>query len=48
MAKDKKGEQTTRKELAWLHGEIKTPPFTQQGRKKAGYLLRLLQQGDKN
>ena len=47
MAKDKKGAQTTAKPLAWLHGEIKTPPFTQEGRKEAGYLLRLLQQGEK-
>ena len=47
MAKDKKGEQTTPKPLAWLHGEIKTPPFTEEGRKEAGYLLRLLQQGEK-
>ena len=30
-----------------LHGEIKTPPFTEEGRREAGYLLRLLQQGEK-
>jgi phage-related protein len=47
VAKDKKGEETTPKPLAWLHGEIKTPPFTEKGRKEAGYLLRLLQQGEK-
>ena len=47
MAKDKKGEQTTPKPLAWLHGEVKTPPFTAEGRNEAGYLLRLLQQGEK-
>ena len=47
MAKDKKDEQTTPKPLAWLHGEIKTPPFTEEARKEAGYLLRLLQQGEK-
>jgi phage-related protein len=47
MAKDKKGEQATPKPLAWLHGEIRTPPFTEEGRKEAGYLLRLLQQGEK-
>jgi phage-related protein len=29
------------------HGEIKTPPFTEDGRREAGYLLRLLQQGEK-
>lgn len=36
-----------RKPLAWLHGEIKTPPFTKEGRKEAGDLLRLLQEGEK-
>lgn len=46
MAKDKSGRPTP-KPLAWLHGEIKTPPFTDEGRKEAGYLLRLLQQGEK-
>jgi phage-related protein len=30
-----------------LHGEIKTPPFTDQGRKEAGDLLRFLQEGEK-
>lgn len=33
------------KPLVWLHGEIKTPPFTAEGRREAGMLLRLLQQG---
>ena len=47
MAKATRAEQTTPKPLAWLHGEIKTPPFTEEGRKEAGYLLRLLQQGEK-
>jgi len=28
-----------------LYGEIKTPPFTPEGRKEAGDLLRLLQEG---
>ena len=27
----------------WLHGDIKTPPFSQAARTEAGYLLRLLQ-----
>jgi len=47
MAKAKAGEQdqSTRKPLVWLHGEIKTPPFTAEGRQEAGMLLRLLQQG---
>ena len=33
------------KPLVWLHGEIKTPPLSQAARIEAGYLLRLLQQG---
>jgi phage-related protein len=33
------------KPLVWLHGEIKTPPFSQAARIEAGYLLRLLQKG---
>src|SRR6516165_9917520 len=36
-----------RKPVAWLHGEIKTPPFTAEGRKEAGDLLRLFQEGVK-
>jgi phage-related protein len=32
--------------LAWLHGEIKTPPFSAEARVEAGGLLRWLQQGD--
>ncbi|MDZ7290510.1 MAG: type II toxin-antitoxin system RelE/ParE family toxin [candidate division KSB1 bacterium] len=35
------------KPLAWLHGEIKTPPFSQSARIEAGFLLRKLQQGEK-
>jgi phage-related protein len=31
--------------LAWLHGDIKTPPFSRAARIEAGYLLRLLQKG---
>src|SRR5438132_13502639 len=34
------------KPLVWLHGEVKTPPFSQQGRIDAGTLLRRLQQGE--
>jgi phage-related protein len=34
------------KPLVWLHGEIRTPPFSTQGRLKAGFLLRALQQGE--
>ena len=33
------------KPLVWLHGEIKTPPFSRAARIEAGYLLRLLQKG---
>ena len=31
------------KPLVWLHGEVKTPPFTKPARLEAGYLLRRLQ-----
>jgi phage-related protein len=40
------GGLSSRKPVACLHGEIKTPPFTDQGRKEAGYLLGLLQEGE--
>ncbi len=33
------------KPLVWLHGEVKTPPFTTAARLEAGGLLRVLQQG---
>jgi len=33
------------KEIVWLHGEVKTPPFSSEARIEAGHLLRLLQQG---
>ncbi len=33
------------KSLAWLHGEVKTPPFSKSARIEAGYLLRELQRG---
>lgn len=33
------------KPLAWLHGEVKTPPFSKTARMEAGYLLRELQRG---
>lgn len=35
------------KPLVWLQSEIKTPPFSASARIEAGYLLRLLQRGDK-
>ena len=31
--------------MAWLHGEIKSPPLGQAARIEAGYLLRELQRG---
>ena len=31
------------KPLVWLHGEVKTPPFSTEARIKAGFLLRKLQ-----
>lgn len=34
------------KPLVWLHGEIKTPPFTASARLEAGFLLRKLQKGE--
>jgi phage-related protein len=34
------------KPLAWLHGEVKTPPFSQPARLEAGFLLRRLQRGE--
>ena len=35
------------KPLVWLHGEIKSPPFSPSARMEAGFLLRQLQQGNK-
>ena len=35
------------KPLVWLHGEVKTPPFSGAARIEAGYYLRLLQSGDR-
>ncbi len=34
------------KPLVWLHGEVKTPPFSSAARIEAGYLLRLIQAGE--
>lgn len=34
------------KSLVWLHGEIKTPPFSREARIEAGMLLRRLQGGE--
>jgi phage-related protein len=35
------------KPIAWLHGEIKTPPFSAAARVEAGILLRRLQRGER-
>ena len=35
------------KPLAWLHGAVKTPPFSKEARLKAGFLLRRLQKGER-
>ena len=35
----------TDKPLLWLHGEVKTPPFSTSARLEAGFLLRQLQRG---
>jgi len=35
------------KPLAWLHGAVKTPPFSEEARLEAGFLLRRLQKGEK-
>lgn len=35
------------KVVAWLDGEVKTPPFSLEARREAGFLLRRLQQGEK-
>ena len=36
----------TDKPLVWLHGEIRTPPFSKAARIEAGLLLRSLQRGE--
>jgi phage-related protein len=37
--------RSTERPLVWLHGEVKSPPFSREARIEAGYLLRRLQQG---
>jgi phage-related protein len=34
------------KPVAWLAGEVKTPPFSEKARVEAGFLLRRLQRGE--
>ena len=38
---------TNDKDIVWLHGKIKTPPFSPAARMEAGFLLRQLQYGEK-
>jgi phage-related protein len=38
---------TQEKPLVWIHGEVKTPPFSKAARLEAGCLLRALQKGEK-
>jgi phage-related protein len=33
------------KPIVWLHGEVKSPPFSAAARIEAGYLLRAIQSG---
>jgi hypothetical protein len=49
MAKAKEGElaKPPRKLVVWLHAKVKTLPFTPEGRKEAGMLLPLLQEGER-
>lgn len=35
------------KPLAWLHGQVKSPPFSPAARLETGFLLRQLQRGEK-
>jgi phage-related protein len=37
---------TSGKPLVWLHGDVKTPPFSRVARLEAGFLLRKLQNGE--
>ena len=35
------------KPLLWLHGEVRSPPFSKEARIEAGFLLRRLQRGER-
>ena len=41
------GMTSVDKPLVWLHGAVKTPPFSAAARLEAGFLLRRLQHGEK-
>jgi len=34
------------KPLVWLHGEVKSPPFSSEARLEADFLIRKIQKGD--
>jgi phage-related protein len=34
------------KRIAWLHGEIKSPPFSPEARREIGQLIRRVQRGE--
>jgi phage-related protein len=40
-------EKKKDKPLAWLHGEVKTPPLSKEARIETGFLLRQLQRGER-
>lgn len=35
------------KPLAWLHGQVRTPPLSREARIETGFLLRRLQRGER-
>ncbi len=39
-------ENDEQKEIVWISGEVKTPPFSKDARLEAGFLLRKLQKGE--
>ena len=41
-----KTTSTREKPIVWLHGEVKTPPFSREARLEAGYLLGRLQRSE--
>ena len=43
---ESKDDEPRPKRMVFLHGEIKTPPFSEEARKEAGYLLGRLQDGE--
>jgi phage-related protein len=47
MAKARENRREQNRPLVWLHGAVKTPPFSAEGRQEAGMLLQLLQEGER-